>query len=145
MDLARVFGPLGGGRAGAERRPRGQPKRRERGQPARRRGVKFDRMTALGVGVLLGLTAVAVDPRKPVAPDQAPADALGRAKYIGGGWLGVAQRTWAEFSEDRIPTVAAGSTFYALLALFPALGLFVSLYGRSRPSRACCRRAGSRC
>ena len=33
------------------------------------------------------------------------------------------------FSRDRIPSAAAASTFYALLALFPALAAFVSLYG----------------
>ncbi|HXJ02672.1 MAG TPA: YhjD/YihY/BrkB family envelope integrity protein, partial [Micropepsaceae bacterium] len=30
---------------------------------------------------------------------------------------------------DDIPTVAAGATFYVLLAFFPALAAFVSLYG----------------
>jgi membrane protein len=34
-----------------------------------------------------------------------------------------------EFNQDHIPAVAAGATFYSLLALFPALGVFVSLYG----------------
>ena len=30
---------------------------------------------------------------------------------------------------DRITLIAAGATFYLLLALFPALAAFVSLYG----------------
>ena len=34
-----------------------------------------------------------------------------------------------EFMDDRIPTVSASVTFYFLLAFFPALGAFVSLYG----------------
>src|SRR6202012_3788370 len=38
-------------------------------------------------------------------------------------------RVYAEFSQDRIPTVAGGITFFALLALFPAFGSVVSLYG----------------
>jgi len=38
-------------------------------------------------------------------------------------------RVYAEFSQDRIPTVAGGITFFALLALFPAIGSVVSLYG----------------
>src|ERR1700744_154949 len=38
-------------------------------------------------------------------------------------------RVYGEFSQDRIPTVAGGITFFALLALFPALGSVVSLYG----------------
>ncbi len=50
--------------------------------------------------------------------------------------LGRPRRLWRlvrgvlrEFNEDRIPAVAAGAAFYTLLALFPALGVFVSLYG----------------
>jgi len=39
------------------------------------------------------------------------------------------KRLYAEFSEDRIPAVAAGITFFFLLALFPALASVVSLYG----------------
>lgn len=37
--------------------------------------------------------------------------------------------TWREFGEDQIPMIAAGVTFYTLLAIFPALAAFVSLYG----------------
>lgn len=40
-----------------------------------------------------------------------------------------AARVYGEFSQDRIPTVAAGIAFFALLALFPAIGSVVSLYG----------------
>ncbi len=36
---------------------------------------------------------------------------------------------WSEFWEDRILTVAAGITFFGLLALFPAIASIVSLYG----------------
>ena len=32
-------------------------------------------------------------------------------------------------SRDRVFSVAAGVTFYALLAIFPAIAAFVSLYG----------------
>ncbi len=45
------------------------------------------------------------------------------------GWLGIAKRTWAEIGSDRVLAVAAGVTFYALLALFPAITALVSLYG----------------
>ena len=38
-------------------------------------------------------------------------------------------RIYAEFSEDRIPAVAGGVTFFFLLALFPAIASVVSLYG----------------
>lgn len=45
------------------------------------------------------------------------------------GWRDVAWRTYREIGRDKLPSVAAGVTFYTLLALFPALGVFVSLYG----------------
>jgi membrane protein len=45
------------------------------------------------------------------------------------GWKDVAWRTWREITADRLPAVAGGVTFYALLAFFPSIGVFVSLYG----------------
>lgn len=45
------------------------------------------------------------------------------------GWLDILKRTWLEFQDDHVPLVAAGITFYALLAFFPGLGAFVALYG----------------
>ena len=44
-------------------------------------------------------------------------------------WRGVFSRAAREFLADDIPTVAAGATFYILLAFFPAVAAFVSLYG----------------
>jgi membrane protein len=43
--------------------------------------------------------------------------------------LSFLSRLYTEFSEDRVPTVAAGITFFFLLALFPAIASVVSLYG----------------
>ena len=45
------------------------------------------------------------------------------------GWKDILLRTRTEFQEDQIPMIAAGVTFYTLLAFFPALGAFVALYG----------------
>jgi membrane protein len=45
------------------------------------------------------------------------------------GWLDILRRTYHELEQDRVLAVAAGVTFYGLLALFPALSAFVSLYG----------------
>lgn len=45
------------------------------------------------------------------------------------GWKDVVWRTVTEVSRDQLPRVAAGVTFYALLAIVPALAVFVSLYG----------------
>ena len=45
------------------------------------------------------------------------------------GWKDVLWRVYEEISNDRIGTIAAGTTFFVLLALFPAIGAFLSLYG----------------
>ncbi|MET3665261.1 YihY/virulence factor BrkB family protein [Caulobacter sp. 1776] len=45
------------------------------------------------------------------------------------GWRDILWRTWREITVDRLPAVAGGVTFYTLLALIPAIGAFVSLYG----------------
>lgn len=45
------------------------------------------------------------------------------------GWRDILWRTWREVGVDRLPAVAGGVTFYTLLALIPAIGAFVSLYG----------------
>lgn len=58
-----------------------------------------------------------------VVAGQSPADMPARS------WMDVLRRTWTEFNTDHISAVAAGATFFAILALFPALGVFVSLYG----------------
>lgn len=41
----------------------------------------------------------------------------------------VLRRTFREVNEDRLSMIAAGVTYYILLAAFPALGVLVSLYG----------------
>ncbi len=45
------------------------------------------------------------------------------------GWKDVLSRTWREISEDRVTLVAAGATYYLLLAIFPTLTALVSIYG----------------
>jgi membrane protein len=44
-------------------------------------------------------------------------------------WKDILLRVWSEVNDDRVFLIAAGVTFYLLLALFPALAAFVSLYG----------------
>src|SRR5688572_6717880 len=44
-------------------------------------------------------------------------------------WKDILWRTWGEISDDRITLIAAGATYYLLLALFPTVTAFVSLYG----------------
>jgi membrane protein len=45
------------------------------------------------------------------------------------GWKDILWRTYQQIADDRLLAVAAGVVFYGLLALFPALTAFVSLYG----------------
>ncbi len=45
------------------------------------------------------------------------------------GWKDVGWRVWNSLSEDRVMLIAGGVTFYLLLALFPALVAFMSIYG----------------
>lgn len=45
------------------------------------------------------------------------------------GWKDILSRVWASLSEDRVLLVAAGVTFYLILALFPAIAAFVAVYG----------------
>ena len=44
------------------------------------------------------------------------------------GWRDILLRTYEEISEDRAGLAAAGVTFLGLLAIFPAIAVFVSIY-----------------
>jgi membrane protein len=45
------------------------------------------------------------------------------------GWKDTGRRVWQSIGEDHISLVAAGTAFFGLLAIFPALTAFVSIYG----------------
>ena len=45
------------------------------------------------------------------------------------GWKDIAMRTFRDVKENRVQLVAAGVTFFALLAIFPAVAALVSIYG----------------
>ena len=57
--------------------------------------------------------------RQAVRPSQIPLQ----------GWRDILWRVWREATEDRVMLVAAGATFYLLLALFPAAAAFFSVFG----------------
>jgi len=59
------------------------------------------------------------DLRKDVAPDDIPAP----------GWKAILKRTVKEFQNDNLTDWAAALTYYAVLALFPALIVLVALVG----------------
>src|SRR5438132_11349245 len=45
------------------------------------------------------------------------------------GWKDILLRIWKNIGMDRVVVVAAGVTFYSVLALFPAIAALVALYG----------------
>lgn len=45
------------------------------------------------------------------------------------GWKDILVRTYRSISEDRVTQLAAGVTYYVLLALFPGIAALVSIYG----------------
>lgn len=45
------------------------------------------------------------------------------------GWKDILWRTYEQLGKDRVMLVAAGVTFYGLLALFPAITALISIYG----------------
>ncbi len=45
------------------------------------------------------------------------------------GWKDVLFRIWNNIGDDRVMLVAAGVTFYCLLAIFPAIAALVAIYG----------------
>ena len=45
------------------------------------------------------------------------------------GWKDILLRVYDNIGRDRVITIAAGVTFYSVLALFPAIAALVSLYG----------------
>lgn len=49
-------------------------------------------------------------------------------------WWASLRRTVGEFGDDALPDLAAGLTYYAILSIFPALLVLVSLVGLAGPS-----------
>jgi membrane protein len=45
------------------------------------------------------------------------------------GWKDILLRVYREVSDDRVFAIAAGVTYYGLLAIFPAIASLVSIYG----------------
>jgi len=45
------------------------------------------------------------------------------------GWKDILKRCYERLTRDRLVAIAAGVTFYALLAIFPAIAALVSIYG----------------
>jgi membrane protein len=71
-----------------------------------------------------------------VEPERYEQDEPGRGRLAAAphhipwqGWKDILWRTWREIGRDRLTVVAGGITYFTLLAIFPALAAFVSIYG----------------
>ncbi len=110
-------------------------------QAARRR--RFDAIDLLAIAGIGMLVASSIGgPRTPPGhPVETGVDTLRAAEPGRGrqsvapwripwaGWKDILWRTYAQITKDRLLAVAAGVVFYGLLALFPAITAFVSVYG----------------
>ncbi len=60
---------------------------------------------------------------------QAPIASEARSPIRARRWKDIPLRVYHGISDDRLMLIAAGVTYYAILALFPAIGVIVSVYG----------------
>lgn len=114
------------------------PRPRSKPAPRRIRLVSgFGLPLQLGAAALLGLAAsftVGQLEHRSRSHGEASDKSAGRSAAAptdipAKGWRDILLRTWGEVTRDRVLAVAAGVTFYGLLALFPAVSAIVSLYG----------------
>ena len=75
-------------------------------------------------------------PPRPLTPAELDAREPGRGRCARSplaipllGWKDIFWRTYREMGRDRLTALSGGVTFYILLATFPAIAAFVSLYG----------------
>ena len=94
------------------------------------------------MAALIGISRALFGPKREAAVKRTP-DGIKETLHEGGrgreadtpteiparGWKDIAWRVYDGVQNDRVLLVAAGVTFYALLALFPAIAALVSLYG----------------
>lgn len=102
---------------GLARTGRRQPARQSRAVPA-----------ALGL-LLAALVMSRIEHEIADRARRLRANAASPSGIPAGGWADILRRTCREMAADRVMAVAAGVTFYALLAVFPGITAFVSLYG----------------
>jgi membrane protein len=93
--------------------------------------------TAATIGLLLAGFSSRYAPLALNAPDEGvERDIGGRGRNAttpsqisGRGWRDILLRVYQDISSHRILAIAAGVTFYGLLAVFPAVAALVSIYG----------------
>lgn len=123
--------------------PTAAPKRASNGEKARGRApyhlAPWVAMAAMAAATLWPRRKKIVEaiahPRPPT-PAEIDRAEPGRGRCAGWplgipplGWKDILWRTYREMGRDRLPALSGGVTFYILLATFPAIAAFVSLYG----------------
>ena len=92
-------------------------------------------LDAFATGLLIGLSAafatglVRGPGRGRRSPSETVSQGRPRPPSVSRGFRAAALRVFKAFNQDRIPAASAAVTYYMLLAIFPALSAFVSLYG----------------
>jgi membrane protein len=88
-------------------------------------------LRSFGLGLAAGLFAACIDLRRKTSSRPPPSSGSDSspARIPLTGWRDAVVRSLRKFGEDRLPAAAAGATYFALLALVPAISAFVSLYG----------------
>ena len=121
----------------------GLAQRKSRPRVAKARSLVLGAVPWVGMAAMAGLWAQSLRKPKPglskqvtASPEHFEAIEPGRGRLAAAphriplkGWRDILWRTWLEIGRDRLPAVAGGITFYSLLAIFPGIGAFVSLYG----------------
>ncbi len=94
----------------------------------------------IAVGVIAGLLLLTREPQTDHALGAEDASSPGAAKFVRGahpasrsspharGWKAGLKQIYDGISEHRVLALAAGMTFYSLLAIFPALAALVAIY-----------------
>jgi membrane protein len=102
--------------AAQERLPVAQGKRSGGIQPAKEKAASGNRLSA---------SPETLSEREPGRGR----DARTPAEIPRRGWRDILLRVWGNIGRHRILALAAGITFYALLAIFPGIGATLALYG----------------
>jgi membrane protein len=99
----------------------------------RRRRVPLSSLLLGGALYWIGFRARSTEPGQVVAAPRTAAKAdpphfaaVGTRPH---GWRDVLSHVWQNIGRHRVLAIAAGVTFYALLAIFPAIAAVVTVYG----------------
>jgi membrane protein len=112
---------------------------RERGKASPYHLAPWLAMAAMAAAAVLGRVRrkpAQADAPRPMTPAELDACEPGRGRCAASplaipplGWKDILWRTYREMGRHRLTALSGGITFYILLATFPAIAAFVSLYG----------------